>query len=247
MLWNALGAFKILYGKQKKLVMRYTYLLIDFFTIIVPFLFSFHPKLNFYKTWKAFFPAVILTGILFIAWDMYFTSIGVWGFNPTYLIGLKIGNLPIEEILFFLCIPYSCVFTFHCLSLFIKKFPSQKTENIISLILVIFALIISIVYFNSIYTLVTFTSLILLLLVSKFILKVKWLGKFYIIYTILLIPFLIVNGLLTGTGLDNAVVWYNSSEIIGFRILTIPFEDIFYGLDLILLNLLIYLPLKKEN
>jgi lycopene cyclase domain-containing protein len=225
--------------------MKYTYLLIDFFTIIVPFLFSFHPKLNFYKTWKAFFPAVILTGILFIAWDMYFTCLGVWGFNPTYLIGLNVANLPIEELLFFLCIPYSCVFTYHCLNILIKKFPSQKTESAISWALLVFALIISVVYHESIYTLVTFLSLIALIVIAKFVLKFNWLGKFYIIYSILLIPFLIVNGLLTGTGLDNPVVWYNNSEIIGLRILTIPFEDIFYGMDLILLNLMIYLPLKK--
>ena len=225
--------------------MKYTYLLIDFFTIVVPFLFSFHPKLNFYKTWKAFFPAVLITGIVFIAWDIYFTKLGVWGFNPDYLTGFKVINLPIEEILFFLCIPYSCVFTFHCLNLFLKRSPSKKTENIISWALIVFAIVMSIIYFQSIYTLVTFISLAALILISKFILKVNWLGKFYLIYLILLLPFLIVNGLLTGTGLAAPVVWYNSSEIIGLRILTIPFEDIFYGVNLILMNLLIYLPLKK--
>ncbi|WP_448634165.1 lycopene cyclase domain-containing protein [Pedobacter panaciterrae] len=80
--------------------MKYTYLLIDFFTAIIPFIFSFHPKLNFYKTWKAFFPAVIITGMIFILWDVYFTSLGVWGFNSRYLIGVAIGNMPVEEILF---------------------------------------------------------------------------------------------------------------------------------------------------
>lgn len=226
--------------------MKYTYLLIDFFTIIVPFLFSFHPRLNFYKTWKAFFPAVLLTGLLFVVWDMYFTSLGVWGFNPTYLLGLNIGNLPVEELLFFLCIPYSCVFTFHCLNLLLKKTPGQKVENIISIALLIFSIAMSIRYYEAIYTLFTFVSLTLLIVLLKFVLKVNWLGKFYLIYAILLVPFLIVNGLLTGTGLAAPVVWYNPEEIIGLRILTIPFEDIFYGMNLILMNLLIYLPLKKQ-
>jgi lycopene cyclase domain-containing protein len=54
------------------------------------------------------------------------------------------------------------------------------------------------------------------------------------------IPFLIVNGILTGTGLDNPVVWYNPNHIIGLRIHTIPFEDTFYGMSMLLLSLALY-------
>jgi lycopene cyclase domain-containing protein len=45
-----------------------------------------------------------------------------------------------------------------------------------------------------------------------------------------MIPFLIVNGILTGTGLEQPVVWYNPNEMIGLRLLSIPVEDVFYGL-----------------
>ena len=64
--------------------------------------------------------------------------------------------------------------------------------------------------------------------------------RFYLVYLVLLIPFMIVNGLLTGTGLAAPVVWYNPSEIIGRRILTIPIEDVFYGMGLVLANVWIY-------
>jgi len=227
--------------------MKYTYLLIDFFTIIVPFIFSFHPKLNFYKTWRSFFPAVIITGVIFVLWDIYFTRLGVWGFNPDYLIGASISNLPIEEILFFFCIPYACVFTFHCLDLFIKKSLSDKAESIVTPLLISILLVAAAMNYDKIYPLVTFISLAALLALSKYLLGLGWLSKFYLIYTILLFPFLIVNGLLTGTGLDAPVVWYNEQEIIGFRIGTIPVEDVFYGMALILMNLQIYLYLKSSG
>ena len=79
------------------------------------------------------------------------------------------------------------------------------------------------------------------------LLKVQWLGKFYVVYTVLLLPFLIVNGILTGTGLESPVVWYNNTENLGIRLLTIPVEDIFYGKLLILMNLLIYQHLKRKT
>src|SRR5690606_5114561 len=94
------------------------------------------------------------------------------------------------------------------------------------------------VYYQRVYTVTTFWGLMILLLFTRYILKSRWLGRFYIVYALLLIPFLIVNGVLTGSGLESPVVWYNESEIMGYRIGTIPVEDVFYGMGLILLNLL---------
>ncbi|WP_424494296.1 lycopene cyclase domain-containing protein [Salinimicrobium sp. GXAS 041] len=220
--------------------MNFTYLLVNFLTIIIPFLFSFHPKLNFHKTWGAFFPAVFISGIIFIAWDIYFTHLGIWGFNPRYLVGVEIFNLPIEEILFFFCIPYACVFTYHCLDIFMGDMLWGKTEKFVTLTLIILLLGFGMLYFNKLYTVTTFLSFAALLAVAKWVLRVKWLGKFYVIYAVLLIPFFLVNGVLTGTGIEEEVVWYNSNEFMNFRIGTIPVEDTFYGMELILLNLLIY-------
>jgi len=226
--------------------MKYTYLLIDFFTIIFPFLLSFHRQSNFYKSWKAFFPAMLITGAAFVLWDMYFTSIAVWGFNSKYVTGIYIANLPIEEILFFVCIPYACVFSFCRFYSEIKKLPSKKTESLLGYLFIAIYVAVALIYHDKRYTFATFLVLILLHLFAIYVLKINWMSKFYIIYAFLLIPFLIVNGLLTGTALNEPVVWYNSNEIIGIRLLTIPIEDIFYGMDLILINILIFKGIKTR-
>lgn len=220
--------------------MKSTYLLIDFFSILVPFLYSFHPKLKFYKNWPAFFPAVLITGLLFIGWDMYFTHLKIWGFNPAYLIGINVGNLPIEEVLFFLCIPYSCVFSYVCLNMLIKKNIPKALESAISILLIVSSVFMAVFFRNLSYTAFTFMALAVLVFVARFVLQVTWLPGFYLSYLILLLPFLIVNGLLTGTGLQQPVVWYNPAQMLNIRVLTIPIEDIFYGMDLILLNVMIY-------
>ncbi len=220
--------------------MKLLYLLINCFTVIVPFIFSFHSKLKFHKNFKPFFLSNIIVAFVFIIWDIYFTSLGVWGFNRNYISGLDLVNLPLEEVLFFICIPFSCVFTYHCLNLFFKLKWTAKTENIfiISSSLILFS--IGCYFYSRLYTSYTFISLSLLLLLLKYIAKVKWLSKLVMIYPVLLIPFFIVNGILTGSGLQEPVVWYNNNHNLGLRILTIPVEDVFYGFELILLNVWLY-------
>ena len=227
--------------------MKYTYLLIDFFTILFPFLFSFHPRLNFYKTWPAFFPALIISAVIFLLGDSYFTYIGVWGFNPAYLTGFSIGNLPLEEVLFFVCVPYACVFTCYCLNLLVQKRVPKKTGDRLTVLLLFFFALTAVLNYSKLYTFYTFSVAALLLIMAAYIFKVAWLKEFYPAWLLILIPFFIVNGLLTGTGLKGPVVWYNNNQTLHFRLLTIPFEDIFYGLDLILLNILLYTYFLSRN
>ncbi|PJJ79301.1 lycopene cyclase domain-containing protein [Mucilaginibacter auburnensis] len=222
---------------------KYTYLLIDFFSISVPFLVSFHPKSGLYKHWYALLPAIIVTSLFYLVWDSWFTSMGVWGFNSTYITGIHVGNMPLEEILFFVCIPYACVFTFDCLIRVIPENVLSKSSPFISYTLIGLCIIIAAIYRNNYYTASAF-GLLALLIFAAYYKKVRWLGRFYIIYIILLIPFTIVNGLLTGTCLDAPVVWYNPDHIIGARILTIPIEDVFYGMGLLLINTWIYQRLR---
>lgn len=220
--------------------MKYTYLLVLLFTIVVPFLFSFHPRILFDKHFIPFIKASVLASIPFLAWDVFFTETGVWSFNPDYTIGWKIYNLPVEEVLFFICIPFSCMFTIHC---FRKFFPVQNRpgrEKIIVLLLSSTFLIIGFLFFQALYTAVTFIGTALWLLALHYYFKVKWLNQFLVVYPVLLIPFFIVNGILTGTGLAQPVVSYNDQENLGMRLITIPIEDVVYGFELLLLNFFFY-------
>ncbi len=227
--------------------MKFTYLLINFFTVIVPLIFSFHPKIRFDKKWVYFFGGNLIVSILFICWDAYFTSIGVWSFNEKYVTGINLLGLPIEEILFFICIPFSCVFTYHSLTKFYRFEWNAKSESVFCIIFSTALLVIGIINLDKLYTSVTFISTAIVCLLLKFILKINWIGKAFSVYAVLLIPFLIVNGLLTGTGLEEPVVLYNNQENLGIRIFTIPVEDVFYGFELILLNLFFYYQWQKKK
>ena len=224
-----------------------TYLLINIFSIIVPLLFSANTRLNFMSKWKPLWSALFIVMIPFIAWDVYFTNIGVWGFNTDHLIGVNILNLPIEEWLFFLCIPYASIFTYHCFGVLIKKDILAKYTNVISLILVALMVVASIVHFGKLYTTSTFIALALVIIIFQWGLKVKWLSRFYFSYLVLLLPFYIVNGMLTGMWLNEPVVIYNDLENLNIRWNTIPIEDVFYGMLLLLINIGLYEYLQSKQ
>ena len=97
------------------------------------------------------------------------------------------------------------------------------------------------------YTSTTFGLLSILLLLHLYWFKSDYLGNFYLSYAFILIPFFIVNGILTGSFIHEEVVWYNDLENLGLRIFTIPIEDTFYGMLLILMNVSIYEYFKKKK
>lgn len=220
--------------------MKTLYLLVNFFTIIIPFLFSFHPKIKFYKSFGSFFLSAILVGAVFVTWDSIFTHLGVWNFNADYLVGIYLFKLPLEELLFFICIPFSCVFTYFCLDKFYDLQWNAKFEAIFCVVFALVLIGVGTYFHDRIYTITTFYSTALVCLCLKFVAKVDWFGKATFVYGILLIPFFMVNGVLTGSGIEGAVVRYNPDHFIGLRLLTIPVEDSFYGLELILLNIYFY-------
>ena len=226
----------------------YLYLLLNIGTLSIPLLASFYPKANFSKTWKALFPAIIITGSIFIVWDVWFTKIGVWGFNSRYLVGIDLFHLPVEEWLFFFTIPYACVFTYFSLNYLIEKdyFKQYYKKTTVTLIVVLIT--IGVINIGKMYTSLTFIATAMVLMGHLVFGGERILRRFYLMYLIILIPFFIVNGILTGTGIEGQVVWYNNMENLGIRLGTIPIEDSIYGLLLLLVNVTIYeWLLKKEQ
>lgn len=222
------------------------YLTIEIFTIAIPLLLSFDKKVSFYKMWKSLFISIIISAAFFITADIIFVKLGVWGFNPKYLVGVYLLDLPLEEWLFFILIPYSCLFIHYVLIIYFPKTSlSIGAVKIISALIIFILLLTGGLNSGRLYTLI-YSGLIILILLAALVSKIKVLNTFFLSFLIILIPFFIVNAILTGTFIDGEVVWYNNSEILGYRLLTVPVEDIGYAFSLILMNLLLMENFRKR-
>jgi lycopene cyclase domain-containing protein len=212
---------------------KYTYLLINVLTVFFPVVLSFDKRVQFYKSWKFIWPGMGITGLFFLFWDVLFTIKGVWSFNPHYIIGLTFFRLPLEEVLFFLTVPFACIFIHACLRYYIKWQMDNRLTRIISNLMIMLCILALIFYYNHLYTAVTFGVLLALTLLLQYVFKVSWLNRYYMTYVVALIPFYIVNGILTSV----PVVIYNNGQNLGKRIGTIPVEDHFYLMALLLMNI----------
>jgi len=222
------------------------YLVLDLLAISIPIAFSFEKRLQFYKLWKGLFLSIFLVGLFYTTWDSIFTKMGVWGFNPDYLIGKYFFSLPIEEYLFFICVPYAGVFTFHVFKTLMPGFTiAEKYIRMIIFALAIVLLLAGLIYSTKIYTCSTFLFTAFSLVITYVFFR-PVLPHFILTYSAIMIPFFIMNGILTGMWIENEVVWYNDVENLGIRLFTIPLEDVFYGMALILWNVNLSFYFKRK-
>ena len=99
------------------------YLLLLILSGSMPFILSFYPPLKFYRNLKALFLSILIVFLVFGGWDIFATWRNHWYFNPKGVYAFRIINLPLEEALFFIVIPFCCIFTWEVI-----KFLKDKLK-----------------------------------------------------------------------------------------------------------------------
>jgi len=224
------------------------YLIIDLLILIPVMLIALKWKFNYYRYIKPLLISILIVGAAYIIWDIIVTELGHWAFNDDYLIDIRFLGLPLEEMLFFVVVPFACIFIFENLNFFLKdsKVPYQPYFYII---LSIFLIIIGLIFNNQGYTMIVMFScaifFLIAILLAPEILEAK-LFWYYIIFSF--IPFIIFNFLLTSI----PIVLYNPDAIWGGdgwwngRIFTIPIEDFFYNFSMLSFYFLVYIKAKSR-
>lgn len=220
-------------GQISWLETRWAYFYLHIFTFVPVFALSFDSNVHFYKKWKHLLPAILIVGAIFILWDVFFTASGVWGFNHAYFAGITLLHLPLEEWLFFFTVPFACVFIYECLNFYVKKDWLAPAEKTLTLGLAAVFLFTGFLFWGRLYTSTTFLLAGFFLLFHYLFLDGSYRSRFYMAYLLSLIPFLLVNGVLTGGYTREPVVLYNPDEYLGIRITSVPLDDAVYGFLLV--------------
>lgn len=225
-----------------------TYVIITLLVIAGPLALSFDKRVAYYRNWKAVFLAMLPVSGIYIIWDILVTARGDWSFNPQYAGDFKIFGLPPGEWLFFITVPFACIFIYEVVRYYFrrriigageKQTPKAVTYTAAAaLVLTVVFMFVFISNDYSFLTLLAFAVWIAVTLIWN-----PWLLRdSYTLWFMLLsqVAFLLVNGILTGL----PIVEYNSEAIWNIRIITIPLEDLFYNISFLGLIQNVYVRIK---
>jgi lycopene cyclase domain-containing protein len=249
---HALGSIRLLSRSQKILQLQtkkqmslYGWIIVG--SISGPLVLSFDRKVAFYKYWRSLLASIVPVAVAFLCWDEYFTINQIWGFNQRYISGIYLGHLPLEEVSFFLIVPYACIFIYEVLKSYFPKLNAIPIGNVVAFTMTLSGLFFGIVYLDNWYTSAACLSAAILTIGFFYVKRCEWYGDFSFGYLVVLLPFLVVNGILTGATTPEPIVWYNEKHIIGIRIYTIPLEDLFYNYAMLLPMTAIFEYMKQKS
>jgi lycopene cyclase domain-containing protein len=240
-----LNVYKII--KVKLFETHYLYWYIHIFTFVPVFLLSFDKKVHFYKKWKYLWQGLIIVGTVFIIWDMGKTYLQVWTFNPKYVVGIYLYNLPIEELMFFVTVPYACLFIYECLNVYFPFEMNKILEQFISWILFVVLIALAIDKYDKTYTFVTCVICVAYLAYHLTYESAKIRGRFYFAFMVTMVPFLLVDGVLTGAFTQEPIIIYNINEFMDRRIVSVPIEDAIYLIPLMLGNVTYFEVYRRKH
>ena len=218
------------------------YLVIDLLIILFPLIFTFYKKFAYYKHFKPLSLSILIVGGCYIIWDAVATARGDWWFNHKYVMDFELLGLPIEEILFFITVPYSLIFIYEAFQYFIGDKELKVNVRLFFIPSIIF-IVLGAIFYDQYYTITVMVSCGLFFVVAVIILPQMLRSRIYWLYiSIAFIPFFVMNYLLTSI----PIVLYNPEAMWNVRITTIPVEDFFYNFSLLSFYLMIYLIFKAR-
>ena len=212
------------------------YLFINLLVNVFPLALSFDKKVHFYTHWPAVGAAIVLVGLVYVIWDTMFARRGYWSFSTTHVGSRRLFDLPVEEILFFVTVPYACLFI-------LESLRSYFADQMVNLPLWVFPAAAGVMILGAVFSRSRPYSTVVLLVTAGFLLLARFLTPtlltsrlFWIYMGLTYLPFAIVNGVLTAV----PVVIYNPKAIWGPRVYTIPLEDFFYSFSMLGLSAMVY-------
>ncbi len=182
---------------------------------------------QFRKVWLL---PTFLVAALYIFWDLLFSHLRIWGFNEKYTSDLRIGFFPMEEILWFLVIPFACLFIYTLIAK--KEIKKPINAGWIYMVIASVAGLFYIWQFDRLYSATAAGSVILVLLYS-YVYFNDGIYNYFKTFIVMCIPLFLFDGLLTGMFTQEPVVVYNPLEFSNIRIVSIPIEDFMFGFSYI--------------
>lgn len=218
------------------MIMNTTYLLLDLGLLLIALILIYLSKSGTGTNQKYIALAVLINVFAFSIPTEFLTQLKVIVFNPPYLTGFILWQLPVEELMALIFLPLMGLGVYLWLN---ARYPDQKYQPYsLAFSNLMLGICIAMLYFGyqKFYTLFTFGILLVLLLLIEYLNKLRFMYRFYRAFLVSLIPFYVFYNLLSGL----SVIQFEREATLDFYLLGIPFETPFYYMGMLLLSVYLY-------
>lgn len=201
-------------------------------------------KYDFISKLRYGMPAIFITGFMFLLWDIRFAEVGIWTYDKNFTLGIFHKSLPIEQWLFYLVFPYAALLLYEIIKTRFQKLDLNNIFTAVGLVLVVLFAFVAYRYRIRVYTFFSFLFTTIYLGYTIFRKQFKQhLTSFFLTYFIMLIPFFILNGILTW----NLAIEYHQEQVLNIWIGMMPIENLVYLFLLTLINITVYEYLSEHK
>lgn len=196
------------------------------------------------ETLKYMIPGILFSVAIYIIWGTRFNQIGVYTFNPDFITGITLWELPLENWIFLFVVSLVSLQVYNWVKIRFTAFEKPNLFLAVSLILVVVFGLSAYIFRQKLYSFFTFFLLSVYFAYTIFRNRFKkHYTKFYVTYFVVIIPVILVKGILTSL----PVISYNPAATIGVSIVRIPVEDLAYFFLLLLMNISIFEYLNERR
>jgi len=193
--------------------------------------------------------SIALGLLIFVTLEQFLTNV-FWWFSDKYTVGLMIGVLPIEEVLFFISVPWATLLLWLNVNHLLKKSAervifSRPVEYLVLTILSICSFLFFYVFFRAglYYSSLVFILLLLVIIFDQFIGARIIFWRNYLLFQM---PVILLTTIWNGYLTARPVVIYNVLLKSNIQVFTIPIEDYLYGFVLLTFIISLYERLRKK-
>ncbi len=220
---------------------KYVYGVIPIVAALAPLVLSFDERVHFIQYWIPYVISVVVVGLIYLVWDVLAVRKGHWRFNDEYVGRRRFFDLPLGEYLFFVCIPYACLFLYEVGVAYLGNAQLFPWKGWWSWIVGGMFLVGCWLVRDKGYTvLALFSAAVFFVLQGVFVPQLLGQTGFLFFLSLSTLGFLVVDGLYTSL----PTIFYNPEANTRLRVFTIPIEDFVYNISHLGLVLLVYLQVK---
>lgn len=223
--------------------MKFVFLILALAPLLLPLIFQIDKQIFKDGNLRTAFGASLVATILFSAITVVLYLLGLVSYEAQNTLSVSFKDIPVEQYLLHFSLSFTGISLYQYLNLRFPKNDLQKYSLAFSNLLL--GLCVAFLFFGypKWYTMLTFATLLLVLLLIEYVGKLRFMYRAYRAFVFMLVPLLIVYGVLAW----NNVVVATANGVSGLHIVKVPVETLFMFLSALLVSIYMFEFFKSKR